>query len=59
MKLPQNKGEVRSLIGMITFLNITAFKNLLNSLWSNRDLLCNDYRAVIEKKNYVLTGSKE
>ena len=34
-------------------------KNLLDSLWSNQDLLYNDYRAVIEKKDHVLTGSKE
>ena len=38
---------------------LNAFKNLLDSLWSNQDLLYNDYRAVIEKKDYVLTGSKE
>ena len=39
--------------------SLNAFKNLLDSLWSNQDLLYNDYRAVIEKKDYVLTGSKE
>ena len=40
--------------------SLNAFKNLLDSLWSsNQDLLYNDYRAVIEKKVYVLAGSKE
>ena len=39
--------------------SLNAFNNLLDSLWSNQDLLYNDYRAVIEKKDYVLTGSKE
>ena len=39
--------------------SLNAFKNLLDSLWSNQDLLYNDYRAVIEKKDYVLTGTKE
>ena len=39
--------------------SLNAFKNLLDSLWSNQDLLYNDYRAVIEKKDYVLTGSQE
>ena len=39
--------------------SLNTFKNLLDSLWSSQDLLYNDYRAVIEMKDYVLTGSKE
>ena len=32
--------------------SLNAFKNLLDSLWSNQDLLYNDYRAVIDNLGY-------
>ena len=39
--------------------SLNVFKNSLDRLWSNQDLLYNNQRAVIEKKDYILTGSKE
>ena len=39
--------------------SLNVFKNSLDRLWSNQDLLYNNHRAVIEKKDYILTGSNE
>ena len=39
--------------------SLNTFKNSLDRLWSNQDLLYNNHRAVIEKKDYILTGSSE
>ena len=34
--------------------SLNTFKNALDRLWSNQDLLYNNHRAVIEKKDYIL-----
>ena len=39
--------------------SLNTFKNSLDRLRSNQDLLYNKHRAVIEKKDYTLTGSNE
>ena len=55
-KAEATKASNKTVVGASS---LNTFKNSLDKLWSNQDLLYNNHRAVMEKKDYILTGSNE